>query len=164
MMEKALAILLAVAVGGCAVLGWMFHSAQKGKEAALAATAKLSVVVDAQRSVIDAMQDDAEKRDKALAERDQRISNFNAAAYIAVEAIGSAANDPQCNLDSPLPPALSGPLFLLRSQVGGGDGSAGGKSDRAGVPVSTPPDARVPLSHDDAQSRTVDGAAHDVGS
>jgi hypothetical protein len=165
MIDKALAIALAVAMLGCGALTLMLRSTQAEKDAALADKARLSVVVDEQRAVIDAMQADARIRDRALADRDKTISTLNAAAFSAVEAIGTAINDQtQCiSLDDPLPASLSGPLLLLHSQAGDSDRAAGDTGHSAASAVSGPANARAAVSLDTPPSRTVDGAATGVG-
>jgi hypothetical protein len=163
-MEKALAVLLLIAVAGCAALGLMLRSAQAEKEAAIADKAKLSVVVDAQRTVINAMQSDAEIRDRALADRDRVITELNSAAYMTVEAIGRAANDPmQCSLDTPLPDSVSGPLVLLHRQTRNSHGAAGSPGNGTTVPISTPANARAAFPDDTPQPRTVDGPTTGLG-
>ncbi|MDR1684864.1 MAG: hypothetical protein LBR82_00205 [Desulfovibrio sp.] len=162
-MEKALAVLLLVAVAGCAALGLMLRSAQAEKDTALADKAKLSVVVDAQRSVINTMQADAEIRDRALADRDKTITMLNTAAFDAVSAIGRVQDDEICSLDNPLPDALAAPLRLLHSQAGNSHGPADSPGDNPAIPVPAPANARGSLPDDNPQSRTVDGAAAGVG-
>jgi hypothetical protein len=165
-MDKMLAILLVVAVAGCAALGLMLRSAQAGKEAALADKARLSVVIEAQSAVIDAMQADAEIRDRALAARDRAINDLNTATFATVEAIGRAVNDPlQCfALDDPLPAAVSAPLFLLYVKIGGRDRAASDQNKGLAGAVSTPARAgTASAAPDDAQSQPVGGPAHGMG-
>jgi hypothetical protein len=153
-------VLLAVSL----TLGVRLHQATKAKDAALADKATLSVVVDAQSEVINAMHDDARLRDRALAERDRTINSLNADALAAVEAIGAASYEQvqNCDLDAPLPDSLSGPLLLLY-QAASRDRSAGDPGDRTAVAVPASSDARAAVASDAAQSRAVDGKDAGMG-
>jgi hypothetical protein len=157
-----------IIIGLCAALLtllWLHYRAIAEKESALADKAALSVVVDAQSEVINAMHEDARLRDRALAERDKTINSLNVDALEAMRALGAASYEhvQNCDLDAPLPASLSAPLLLLHRQATGGDRATGDQGDGAAVavPASALPGAAV--SNDDTQSRAMGGQAAGMG-
>ena len=145
------------------LLGWLYCAEIEAKEDALADKARLSAVVDAQKATIDDIKTLWREANLAIAERDRKIRELNTATLAAVESIGGAANDPTCDLDAALPASVANPLLLLHSQAAGHDRAAGDPGNSAAIAVSDQGNAGAAVAADNAQSRAVDGTAHNLG-
>lgn len=165
-LRQALLIGGAVFLAGGLVFFLLWRNAElRNDNQALAERLGVALAANnAQNATIARLRSDADARDILLAQRDMRIDAINTAAVHAVIAIQGAGNDnPQCNVDAPLPVSLSGPLFLLHSQLSGRGGAAGDSAGSAPRPVPGQAGTGTAARVDGARSGAVDGRPAKVG-